>query len=515
MSALKRRRIDSTVEKRIVTGMIVSKRFLQEVQPLINLDYFENDFTRTVADWALQYFLHYDDSSKEHIGDIYTRESAKLKEEDAELISKFLTDISSKYEQDSEINVDYLLDQTMDYFKKRELEITSSNIQYLLDNNQIEQAEDQIIRFSKISRLTSSWINPFELEHVDEVFEKDEVPFLRFPGRLGRYLGTFERGWLVGISATFKKGKTWMLQEFAVLGIRRRLKVAFFSLEMPQKKMNERIYKRLIGAATKDDERDDDLYPVFDCNLNQLNTCENTDRTNNVRLLLEDGNKPEYGRARMYRTCTLCRGNLDSDYQPAFWLQEIKHKDEDKKYKLPLWDRRTVRKKITSYGENFSHLLRMKTYPRFSANIRDIERDLDILQQTEEFVPDIIIIDYADILKPEHEGQKGVEKEDETWMRLSQLGGTRHALVVTATQLRKSALKKGQVDQSDTALWVGKLAHVDAMLTLNQTEDEKKCRVSRVGIMVHRYEEFSEESSCYILQKLRRGQFNLDSEIRR
>jgi hypothetical protein len=124
------------------------------------------------------------------------------------------------------------------------------------------------------------------------------------------------------------------------------------------------------------------------------------------------------------------------------------------------------------------------------------------------------VIDYADILKPEQEGQSGVDKEDLTWMRLSQLAGSRHALVVTATQLRKSALNAPQVKQSDTALWVGKLGHVDCMLSLNQTEKEKKERVLRVGMMVHRYEEFSEESSCYILQKLRRGQVNLDSEIR-
>jgi replicative DNA helicase len=513
MSALRRRRIDSTIEKRILTGMIVSKRFLQEVKPLLNLDYFESDFTRKVAQWSLNYFLHYDDAPKEHIQDIYNRESDKLKEEDAELISKFLKDISSRYEQDPDINVDYLLDQTMDYFKKRELEITSTNIQYLLSNNQIEQAEEQIIHFSKISRLTSQWIDPFQQKYVDEVFQRDEKPFLRFTGNLGHYLGTFERGWLVGVSGTFKKGKTWLLQEFGVIALRRKLKVVFFSLEMPQKKMNERLYKRLVGAAT-DDEKDDDLYPVFDCGLNQTGECENTDRENQVTLIDEDG-KPDWTRENPYRVCTACRGNSESDYETAFWLEEITHTDEKKKYKLPFWDRKTIRKKITAYRKNYAHLMRMKTYPRFSANIRDIERDLDILEQTEEFVPDVIIIDYADILKPEHDGQRGIEKEDETWMRLAQLAGSRHALVITATQLRRSALDKPQVKQSDSAMWIGKLAHVDAMLTLNQTENEKQCRVMRVGVMVHRYEEFSEESACYILQKLKRGQVNLDSEIKR
>jgi hypothetical protein len=218
----------------------------------------------------------------------------------------------------------------------------------------------------------------------------------------------------------------------------------------------------------------------------------------------------------MYRPCTICRGNPDrrNEYVPAFWFEEITHTDAKKKYELPLWNRQTVRKKVAAFKKNFSHKIRIKTYPRFSANIHDIERDLDILQQTDEFVPDIIVIDYADILKPEQEGQSGVDKEDLTWMRLSQLAGSRHALVVTATQLRKSALNAPQVKQSDTALWVGKLGHVDCMLSLNQTEKEKKERVLRVGMMVHRYEEFSEESSCYILQKLRRGQVNLDSEIR-
>jgi replicative DNA helicase len=507
MPALKRRKVDSTIEKRIVTGMIVSKKFLQEISGSVNPDYFENTFTRQIAEWSLHFYLQYEEASRTHIQDIFNKEKDRLSKEDADLISKLLVEISKRYESSDGINVEYLLDQTLAYFKKRELEMTASNIQYLLSRNKIDEAEDEVIGFRKVSRITSNWTNPFDAECVNEVFEQEE-DFFRFPGDLGNFTGPFERNWLVAVSGTFKKGKTWLLQEFAVIGMMRKLKVAFFSLEMPKKKMNERIYKRMIGAAPEEGVYE---FPCFDCFYNQDGSCESTNRTNRHTLRNSQGHKPEYDPDSPYRACTYCKDHgRSSDYKIDFWFTPP-YDDRGNLLRTKAFKLGYIKQRISKLRKHFKDYLRLKCYPRFSANMHDITRDLDILEQTEGFVPDIIIIDYADILKPEREGLSGTEKEDETWMKLSQLGGTRHALVVTATQLRRSALEKTQVKQSDSALWIGKLAHVDVMLSLNQSENEKDAGAMRIGIMVHRFKEFSEEANCYILQKLSFGQVNLES----
>jgi hypothetical protein len=106
----------------------------------------------------------------------------------------------------------------------------------------------------------------------------------------------------------------------------------------------------------------------------------------------------------------------------------------------------------------------------------------------------------------------GVEKEDQSWMALAKLGGIKQALVIAPTQVTKEALESEQTRQRHTARWSGKLGHVDAMMAISQTPEEKEQGIQRISLMLHRHEEFFEEASCIILQNLNVGQAHLDSE---
>jgi hypothetical protein len=75
--------------------------------------------------------------------------------------------------------------------------------------------------------------------------------------------------------------------------------------------------------------------------------------------------------------------------------------------------------------------------------------------------------------------------------------------------------KKGQdaeiLTAQDMARWVGKLAHVDAMYSINQSPSEKKQGLCRIGTIVHRFYEFHEFDTVTVLQQLELGQPHLDS----
>ena len=120
-------------------------------------------------------------------------------------------------------------------------------------------------------------------------------------------------------------------------------------------------------------------------------------------------------------------------------------------------------------------------------------------------------MDYAEILKAESDGLKGVEKEDETWMALARMAGERHAQVVTAGQVTTEGLGATRIKQKHKARWRGSLAHIDLSISLNQTDEEKNEGVMRVGILAHRHKDFSENETCTILQLLKLGQVHLDS----
>ena len=490
-----REKVTVRTEKQILTGMIVSKEYMQSIYPLISLSYFKSSFIRTVAEWALSFYEQYEDIPFDNIQSIFHSEEPNLKEEDAKLISTLLTNISKKYEREKGLNIPYLTDETEKYFKQRELEITSGNLKILLERGDIEEAEHQISHFRKIQKLTSDWIDPLDNKEIDKTFQQMDMDFFRFPGRLGQFLGNMERGWLIGMEGAFKRGKTWFLQEFAVMGILSNLRIAFFSLEMNEQKIKERLYKRMTGGYEEGGKLQ---FPCFDCAKNQDDSCEMEIRTCDEPVPMD------YSDNGNYVPCTECRGNGTNNYEIATWFETLE---------VPPFDISVVGDKLAAWQRNYNDLIRIKAYPRYSANISDIRRDLDLLEQLDGFIADIILVDYADILKPENENSVGVDKEDRTWIALSQLAAERFALTVAPTQITKSGQDADSIKMEHTAKWVGKLGHVDGMLFVHQTEEEKRAGIMNLGIKTHRHKEFNIEQTCKVLQNLKTGQPNLDSEF--
>jgi hypothetical protein len=498
---LQRKVIDTSLEKRIAIGLIVSSQYIKELLPLLNLNYLQNSYIRTISRWCLDYYDTYEKSPLNNIQQLYDTRKDGLKEGEAELISQVLDDISKQYENSDAFNVDYLLDQTTVYFKKRELEITAGNIQVLLDQGKINEAEEQVSSYKKVARITSNWVNIFDKKEYERVFKEREKVFFKLPGELGDFIGPFDREWLVGVSGAFKKGKTWLLQEFAICGILSKLKVAYFSLEMAQKKQEERIYKRLVGMG----DLEEAIYPMFDCLHNQIGDCNKEERKNRFTVADEEGNIIPYTQDNPYRVCTFCRNSRENiqSYQKAVWYGTSRR---------PLFEYENAVPVLEALEKQMAKYFRIKFYPRFGANIVDLERDLDILEMTEGFVPDMVVTDYNDIFKPENAGTHGIDKEDETWMAHARLASTRKCLVVTGTQINKEGQEVALTKIKHTAKWVGKFAHVDVMMALNQLEAEKRAGIMRVNVLAHRHEDFFEEATVTLLQAIRFGQVHLDSQ---
>ncbi len=498
---LRRRKIDSSTEKHILTAMIVSTQFLQEVSHLINYDYFQNSYIRKVVRWCVEYFEKYEVAPFEDITHIFRNKQKELGEEDADLVKKLLTKISEKYAFNSGINVPYTVDQALFFFKKRELEITNSNISLLLDKNDIDGAEDQINGFAKISRITSGWIDPMDPKYVDEVFQNEERMF-KFPGELGKFIGGLDRGWLAAIAAPFKRGKSWGIQEIAMNAIQQRLKVAAFSLEMGKKESLDRFYKRLLGAGSS--EGGPALYPCFDCLANQENSCTKAERVNKYPLLL-NGVKPKFDPKMHYKPCTVCRFENPKDYRVATWFEILDR---------PPYDPALIKKQLASLKKAWPNMFRFKQYPKFSATLSDIKRDLDIVERTDGFVPDVILVDQANGIKPEVGiSLDGIAPHAAAWRGLASLAGERHALVVSPSQVNRAALDKKSIKPGDIASHVGLIGDIDIAYILNQTDEEKREGVMRYTIMVHRHDDFSPDASCIVLQKVKFGQVYLDAHI--
>lgn len=499
-TVLKRSRIDNRDEEKILMGMIVSTPFCRDVLPMFNYKYLKVDYIRKVAKWALDYYKKYEEAPNRTIQDIFENERKKIDPSEAELIEAFLTKLSSEYEREENFNVAYHLDAAEEYFKKRAVMVLGEDIQELLAAERVEQAEELVRGYKKVAKAISSWKNPFDEEYIKKVFESNQNDYLfKFDGALGQLLGGFEREWLVSIGAPEKRGKTFFLAEMGVQAILSRLKTVLVSLEMSDKRISKRIYKRVTGQG---DEEGDLKFPCFDCLRNQNGSCEKRERKNRYKLLDEDGEKPEYDVEMEYVPCTVCRERKTKDYMPATW-STIYMKDSITSGKTE----RSTKALKRMYGDNF----RLIAYPVKEANLSIIKRDLDVLEYTENFIPDVVIIDYADILGHEDARIVGRDGINETWMSLKNLAQSRHCLVVTASQTTGPSATKKNVTSNDTAEDKRKRAHVDMSIFLSQTPEEKEEGVMRLS-KFFRHGAFNEYAQVQILQQLDLGQSLLDSE---
>lgn len=497
MSKIIRKLNDGSVENMIATAMIVSSKFLSEIHPIYDKEYLKSPHLRRIGEWCMEFFEYHDEAPAHHIYTAYELDKPNLKPEESEIIQNMLVKISEEYKNRG-INEEYYLNKAFQYFKTREMELTSLNVQRLLEMGRIEEAEQYMDRYQRVERITSGWTNPMDERSVMEVFEKRQEGLLTLPGQLGMLIGPLDRGWLVGILGSFKRGKTFWMVELAALGVAHHLKVAIISLEMKNTSVNERYYKRIASAGHESIVMF--AMPVFDCRLNQDGTCDRAERINREVVVVDDI-RQDFDPANPYRPCTWCKDRDPGAYVFDTWWEMMER---------PKFNEENIFKKVKGFRSMYGDNIRLKCYPRFTATVNDIKRDLDILEKTENFIPDMIIVDYADIIRPESDSGR-TQDVDAIWKQLGGLAGERNALVITASQGRRDAIYKKSMNQADLAEWIGKLGHVDVMFALNQTKEEKRYGRMRLGLLAHRHQDFDEDIMCLVLQQLKLGQVELDS----
>ncbi len=500
--------IDSSIETLILTGMIVSKDFLQEMTVLYQPHLIETVFVRTVAGWCLDYFKKFQNAPGAHIQDIYNSHTRKGMDEDqADMIGTFLNSISEEYvkEKAEKFNVNYLLSQTEARFKEQSLLCLSEDIKTSLIEGKVEEAELAQLNFQRVERPSSNGVNPFtDQAAIAEVFENEEKNILfRMPGALGKFLGPIERESLVALMGSEKKGKTWWLLEFSLRAMKSRCNVAFFSCgDMSQRQVIYRIYRNLARTAKKDGEI---FIPVLDCQLNQENSCNRPERVCHTGIL-EGNEKIDFSEAYDYTVCTACKDLKNSNWEGAHW------KKPEVVFKLT-WEKAVEVGKKTAARlrkQNF----KVATYPNDTINVLGIKNQLNVWERTEGFIPDVIVIDYADILAPEDRRKEFRHQQNQTWQTLRALSQQRSCAVIVATQADADSYDRVSIGAKNFSEDKRKYGHATMFITLNQTAEEKEEGVMRLGKMFVREDNFTKKQ-CTVLQCLDIGKVYVSSYIKK
>jgi hypothetical protein len=462
-----RKIINKSDERDIITGMIVSTEFLAGIRPIFRPDLFTLKYARIIAKLCIQYYDEYEIAPSDNIKSLLESNKLMIRgEDDLELIDTFLSSINEKYvDEDINFNVDYEIDKAVKYFKSISLENLTDQIKAAVFSGDFIRAESLIAGFQRIEKGSSSGIDVVRDTGaaVDAVRSDVEDTLFQFPGDLGKLIRPIKRKDFVAIVAPAKRSKSWLLQEMAILAMINRLNILYISLEMPKEQMLVRIYQRLNG---------------------ELEPSEN-----------------EYSVEEM----------VDIPYFDKNYDMNgiINYRKEIKKRISP---KSIVRKLESLQLLVKDKKLHLECFPAGSLSVRGgIIPLLDNLEYYEKFIPDAIVLDYADILSPERGGERR-HQIDETWQALRGVGQDRSMAIITASHSNKATFDR-DIRQSDLSEDNRKLNHVTLAIAINQNEDDEEKGVHRFCVIADRYRRFSRTTEAIVLRCLDIGRPYLDSRL--
>lgn len=493
---------DDFIERYIVTGLIISDSYIETVRRLIDVSLFESNSARLISLWCIEYFDQYGKAPGKDIELIFLDKSKKLDSETTEDIREILAALSDEFSREK-LNIEYLIEKSIRYFKKRKIESTIENVQTALKKGKVETAESEILSFTPEKSQVSESIEPFQdLSWIRKALNIKKEELIKFPKALGKFWsGQFVRDAFVAFVAPEKRGKSFMLLEVAVKAVESNCNVAFFQAGDMSELQQLRRLAIYLSKKSDDPKYCGELWiPVLDCEYNQRDTCDREERESdqgifyaNEEITFENlveaiKDNPEY------RPCTNCQ-NIKP--VPYLKLRKAIH---------PL-SVSEVKKRITRWKKHYKGRLKIATYPNETLTISEIKRVLSEWERFDNFVVDVIVIDYADILAPDPDITKFDFRNqiNKIWQRLRSLSTEKHCLIVTATQAAASSYDKDLIKLSDFSEDKRKYAHVTAMYGLNQTPEEKKIGVLRINELVVRDGGLQTVNQVKILQRLEIG----------
>ena len=255
--------------------------------------------------------------------------------------------------------------------------------------------------------------------------------------------------------------------------------------------------------------------PVRDCIYNQLDKCDREERECDFGIF--DGEDENFVRREVkqselvkaykdnpdYKACHNCSKFWKKPWG-AVWLKKVNTGNP-----LTLGE---AKKAAEKFFVRNKRKFKLSTHPNKSLTVPEIGNILDLWERKDDFVPDVIVVDYADILAPDT-SMEFRHQENDKWMLLRALSQKRHCLVITATQVDAGGYDKDRLTLKNFSEDKRKYAHVTAMYGLNQDRKgrEKEIGILRINEIVIREDAFLSSNEVYVLQNLKRGQPCLSS----
>lgn len=441
---------DASAERRVLIGMITDPTVLGRIAPKWSREMFRNKYANLIGSWCIKYFEKYEKAPKRRIELEFERWAENNKDEATkDLVERFLGTLSEEYAREDPNPSEYLIDLAAQHFSRnKKLKLAQALIADVEDGDDAK-SDERLAEYSKLELGIGAGVDVLhDKAAIQAAFQEEGKPLVEYPRALYNFFASaLERESLLTFIAPPGRGKSWWLIDLAWRAMLQGKRVAFFGIgDMTQNKMMRRFMCRSAKHPWKAGEL---RYPTgLDC---------------------PPGN----------RRAT-----------PTFKI---------KKFPNPL-DWKTAWQacqSITGEQKAPDSKLKLSTHANYTISIAGVTSILDGWERSG-WVPDVIVIDYADLLMPVSTRGDIWNQIDETWRIMRGMSQSRHCLLATASQANTEGIKSDTIKlhHFGGSRWI--LAHASSIVGLSQSDAEKRNQVMRLNMLKNREEDFDTTMPCHV-----------------
>jgi len=414
-------------ERLILIGMIVDKMVLGRISSKWQRGMFKSRWANIIADWCVSFYRKYEDVPMNQIESLFESWAAETNDKEAvKLVEKFLGSLSEEYEAlQEESNSGYIIDMAGEYFNQIRIERLIDTIQGDVDRGKVGEAINHTVAFNQIEMGVGEGINVLQdKEAIKEALASKQEPLIKFPKALGKFFQhSLEREGFIAFMGPEGRGKSFILQEMAWQSMIQRRRVAMFEVgDMSQNQIMRRFLIRLSH------------HPIFPTVVDYPKTLSKNNE-----------------------------GGVDVEFEEIRFEEKLNFRTAVRACK------KIMKRKVRSKHP----YLKLSSHPNSTLSVKGIHSILEGWGQ-EDWIPDVVVIDYADILDMSYSGLEGRDCINETWKQLRSLSQIYHCLVITATQADSASYESNLIRRKNFSEDKRKFSHVTGMIGINQTDPEEK-----------------------------------------
>ncbi|HET9285763.1 MAG TPA: DnaB-like helicase C-terminal domain-containing protein [Candidatus Angelobacter sp.] len=445
------------LQENLITLLAFDDKHSSIIRNAIGVELFGGQY-KLLANRIYDYIDRYKKPPKDHIADLLADKLNGEKRE-AEFYSDVLTAL---HDAQQNINAEYVMGQLEVFNRRQALRGVAIELAKALQKDTEQSIEEAERLLEKARHQSLNLFDPgLRLDDKSRALDFLDLSNQCFPTGIAeldkRGFGpTRKELWL--LIANTKAGKSWSLMHLAKMALVHRLKVVHVTLELSEARTAQRYYQAFFSISKRREK-----FRITKIGTNELGQITGLD---------------------------------DDELKPAMAFE-----DENIREKLEA--------KIDKFGTRYLRNIYVKEFPTGSLTIPQLNAYLDNLEVTERFVPDLLVLDYPDLMKIDKNNPRWAL--DEIYKDIRGIGVRRNMAVAAVSQTHRGANKAKQVDIDNVAEAYSKIMHADTTITFSQTRAEKDLGLARLTVGAGRND--ADNLTVVISQNYGTGNFVVDSAV--